>query len=318
MTQPRVLVASYPFGHTDPEPRRLIEAAGGVLVDHPHPRKLSEAELSELLSGCEAVVASTEPYTAALLDAHPQLRLIARTGVGLDSVDLEACAQRGVAVVTTPDAPTASVAELTVGLAVCLARQVGQSDRALRAGRWERRTGWLLGERRIGLYGFGRIGRLVATYLKPWGCELWATDIDPAVAPAAEALGVRLVDPAELLGSVDLLSLHVPFTPLTDAMVSAEFLARLRPGALLLNTARGQLVDEAALVAALSSGHLAGAALDVYQEEPYRGPLSQFENVILSAHMGSCSDSGRMAMELGAAYAVVRYLRGEPAVGRVV
>lgn len=318
MSQRRVLVASYPFGHTDPEPRRIIEAAGGTLVDHPHLRKLSPPELDALLAGCEAVVASTEPYGAALLDHHPQLRLIARTGVGLDSVDLEACRARGVAVVTTPDAPTSSVAELTVGLAVCLARQVGQSDRALRAGGWERRTGWLLGDRRIGLYGFGRIGRLVASYLRPMGCEVWATDIDPAVAPAAEAAGVRLVSPEELLPAVDLLSLHVPFTPLTEGLVSAEFLARLRPGALLINSARGQLVDEAALVAALESGHLGGAAIDVYQEEPYRGPLTTFENVILTAHMGSCSDSGRMAMELGAAHAVARYLRGEPALGRVV
>lgn len=314
----RVAIASYPFGHTDPKPREWIQAAGGVLVDNPYPRKLKQAELAELLEGCEAVVASTEPYDGPLLDRHPQLRFIARTGVGLDSVDLEACRERGVTVVTTPDAPTASVAELTLGLAVTLARQVGLTDRALRAGRWERRTGWLLGERRIGILGFGRIGQLVATYLKPFGCELWATDIDPALAPAAERLGVRLVEQDELLANVDLLTLHVPLTPITRDFVDAAFLARMRPGALLLNAARGQIVDEAALLAALESGHLGGAALDVYQVEPYTGPIASREDVILTAHMGSCSDAGRREMEYGAARAIVAYLEGREPLGRVV
>jgi len=315
---PRVLIASYPFGHTDPQVREWIQAAGGELVLNPYPRKLKASEVDDLLAGCEAVVASTEPYDALLLDRHPQLRMIARTGVGLDSVDLEACRARGVWVATTPDAPTASVTELTIGLAVTLARQVGLTDRALRAGRWERRTGWLLGERRIGLLGFGRIGQLVATYLQPFGCEVWATDIDPGVAPAAERLGVRLVELDELLGGVDLLSLHVPFTELTGGIVDAAFLGKLREGALLINTARGQLVDEAALLAALESGRLGGAAIDVYQVEPYVGPLASREDVILTAHMGSCSDAGRREMEYGAARAIVAYLEGREPAGRVV
>lgn len=313
-----VLIASYPFGQSDPNPRKWIREAGGVLVESPYPRKLSGPELGDLLEGCEAVVASTEPYDGPLLDRHPQLRMIARTGVGLDSVDLEACRERGVAVATTPDAPTSSVTELTIGLAVTLARQVGLADRAIRAGRWERRTGWLLGERRIGILGFGRIGQMLATYLKPFGCEVWATDIDPSVAPAAERLGVKLVERDELLGGVDLLTLHVPLTPLTANFVDAAFLAQMRPGALLINAARGQIVDEAALLAALKSGHLGGAALDVYQVEPYTGPLAAREDVILTAHMGSCADAGRREMEYGAARAIVAYLEGRDPSGRVV
>jgi D-3-phosphoglycerate dehydrogenase len=312
-----VLVASYPFGATDPEPVRMLESRGARLVWNPHPRKLRPAELRELIADAEAVIASTEPYDQATLDAAPKLELISRTGVGMDSVDLEACRRRGVMVAWTPEGPSDSVAELTVGLAVTLARQVGPADRALRAGGWDRRTGWLLRERVVGIVGFGRIGVRVARLLRAFGCRMLAVDIDPAVAAQAEALGVELVGLEALLAQSDLVTLHVPLTPETDGLFGAEALARMKPGALLLNTARGPVVDEQALLQALESGRLGGAALDVFAEEPYVGPLAHRDDVILTCHMGSCSDEGRQAMELGAARAVAAWLDGEEPPQRV-
>lgn len=316
---PRVLIASHPFGESAPEALELLRATGAELIFNPHRRKLTRDELLDLLDGgVRAAVASTEPYDANLFAARPALRLVARTGVGLDSVDLEAARAAGVIVSCTADAPADSVAELTVGLAVALARHVVRADRALRAGRWERRTGWLLAERCVGIVGLGRIGSRVARLLRPFGCRRVAHDIDSGVAPRARALGVELLSLAELRREADIVTLHVPLTERTRGLVDADFLAALRPGALLLNTARGPVVDEDALLAALRSGHLGGAALDVFEQEPYRGPLVAEERVILTAHMGSCSDRGRRAMELGAARAVAAFLSGEAVPGRVV
>ena len=307
----RVLVASHPFGEVDPWPLEALAAAGLELVRNPHGRKLRPAELRALLPGCAAVVAGTEPYDAATLDAAPALRLIARTGVGLDSVDLEACRARGVEVATTPDAPADSVAELTVGLIVSLARHVARADREVRAGGWTRRVGWLLRERTVGLVGLGRIGSRVARLLGPFGCRLLASDPDPSVARLAPALGVALVPLERLLDEADVVSLHVPLEPGTRGLLDADALARVRPGALLVNTARGEVVDEAALLAALEAGRLGGAALDVFADEPYAGPLAARDDVLLTCHMGSCSDAGRRAMERGAAEAVLAWAARE-------
>lgn len=313
-------VATHPFGEVDDAPLRLLREAGAELVFNPHRRKLRPDELVALLAGsrAEAVIASTERYDASVLDQAPDLRLIARTGIGLDSVDLEAARARGVIVSWTPEAPSDSAAELTVGLLLGLARHIAAADRLVRRGGWERKIGVLLKERTVGIVGLGRIGSRVARLLRPFGCRLLATDIDPAVAPRAADLGVELVALPDLLARVDVLTLHVPLTPATRGLIDAAALARLRPGALLVNTSRGEVLDEAALLAALEAGHLAGAALDVFCEEPYQGPLAARDDVLLTCHMGSCSDEGRRAMELGAARAVVAWMRGEPVPERVV
>ncbi len=317
--RPRVAIVTTPFGEADPAPIRLLEDAGAELVWGPRDRKPTPDEAAALCEGAVAVIAGSEPWDAALLErlATVGVRLLARTGIGLDAIDLAAAARLGVTVSYTPDAPSDSVAELTVGLLVSLARQVTLADREIRAGRWRRRTGLLLRERTIGILGFGRCGSRVARLLRPFGCRLLATDIDPAVAPLAADLGVELVPFEALLPQSEVLTVHVPLTDPTRGLLDAAALARLPQGALLINTARGPIVDEAALLAALEGGHLAGAALDVFCEEPYRGPLAERDDVVLTAHMGSCTDAGRRAMELGAAEAVVALLRGEAVPRRV-
>lgn len=255
--------------------------------------------------------------TRAVLETAPRLKIVARTGVGLDSVDLEAARERGVAVAYTPEGPADSVAELTLGLLLDLARDVTRADRSLRAGKWDRRTGFLLAKKTLGILGCGRIGRRVARLAKAFDMEVLAHDIAPEPAWAASA-GVIYVSRDELFMRSHALTVHLPLTPLTRDSIGEREFNFMQPGALFVNTSRGEVVDESALERALAKGHLGGAALDVFHEEPYAGPLLRLENAIVTAHMGSCSREGRRAMELGATEAVLAFFAGRPVADRVV
>jgi D-3-phosphoglycerate dehydrogenase len=250
-----------------------------------------------------------------VLEQAPRLRLVARVGVGLDSVDLDAARDHGVAVTWTPEAPARSVVELTLGLLVDLARGVTRADRAMRRGEWDRRIGFLLEGKTLGILGCGRIGRKVAALARAFGMHVLAHDVARDDAWAA-SLGVRYVPLDDLLASADALTVHLPLTPGTRRILSRRELALLKTGALLVNTSRGEVLDEDALDAELP--RLGGAALDVFCEEPYTGPLRRHENVVLTAHMGSCSREGRLGMELGAARSVADFLAGRPLAERVV
>lgn len=310
-----VFVGVWPFGQQDPEPLRVLERTGARIVRNPHPRKLKEGELPALVAGAECWIAGTEPIRRSLLERLPELRIVARVGVGLDSVDLEAARERGVIVAWTPEAPAPSVAELTMGLLVDLARDVTRADRAIRAGGWDRRVGFLLEGKTLGVLGCGRIGRRVAKLARAFDMRVVAHDLVED-REWARSLDVRYVSLDELLATSDAVTVHLPLTEKTRRILSAKELARMKRGALLVNTCRGEVLDEAALDAELP--RLGGAALDVFCEEPYAGPLRRHENVVLTAHMGSCSREGRLGMELGAALAVEAYLAGRPVPERVV
>ncbi len=304
-----IFVGVWPFGQQDPEPLRVIERTGARIVRNPHPRKLKASELPGLVADAECWIAGTEPIGRSVLEAAPKLKLVARVGVGLDSVDLDACRERGVLVSWTPEAPAPSVAELTMGLLVDLARDVTRADRAIRAGGWDRRVGFLLEGKTLGILGCGRIGKRVARLARAFEMKVLAHDILPE-AEWARGLGVRYVGLDELLSASDAVTVHLPLTEKTRRILGARELGLMKAGALLLNTCRGEVLDEAALDAALP--RLGGAALDVFCEEPYAGPLRRHENVVLTAHMGSCSREGRRGMELGAALAVEAWLSGRP------
>jgi len=311
-----VFVGVWPFAQEDPEPLRVLTGTGARILRNPHPRKLKESELPGLVAEADCWVAGTEPITRAVLERAPKLKLIARVGVGLDSVDLDAARDRGVQVSWTPEAPAASVVELTMGLLVDLARQVTRADRAIRAGGWDRRVGFLLAGKTLGVLGAGRIGKRVAALARAFGMEVIAHDIVED-ADWARATGVRYVSFEALLAEADALTVHVPLTPKTRRRLDERAFGLMRKGALLINTSRGEVIDEVALDHALAT-RLGGAALDVFCEEPYSGPLRRHEHVVLTAHMGSCSREGRLGMELGAARAVEAFLAGREVPDRVV
>lgn len=270
------------------------------------------------VAGADAIVADpTVPIDAEVLDAAgPKLRVVANFAVGYDNVDVDACRSREVVVTNTPDVLTNATAELAVALMLAVARRLGEGERLLRGGRW---TGWepgqLLGRELagavVGIVGLGRIGTRVAELLQGFEVDLLYTA--RARRPEAERLvGARYVALAELLGRADFVTLHVPLTPGTRHLIDREALARMKGGAILVNTARGGLVDDAALGAALREGRLGGTGLDVYEHEPRVPPaLTGLEQVVLAPHIGSATAAARDGMARLVAENVTAVLEGE-------
>lgn len=267
--------------------RRALEGAVREVRYNDLGRPLAAAELRERIEGVAGVLAGLDDIDASVL-AAPGLRVVARHGVGVDRVDLAAAERYGVTVTNTPGANAAAVAELTVALILLLCRPVREAERAVRAGQWPALSGSELGSRTVGLLGAGHVGSRVARALEGFGCTVLAHD--PALADA--------VPLDELLSRADVLSLHTALTAQTRGMVDDELLSRLPDGALLVNTARGELIDEAALVRALDSGRLAGAALDALASEPPPPghPLVGRDDVIVTSHIGGHTTQARDAM----------------------
>jgi D-3-phosphoglycerate dehydrogenase / 2-oxoglutarate reductase len=307
----RVLVTTHPFGEIDRDPIELLEKQGIPFTLNPVKRRLREQELAEMIGPYEALIAGTEPITEVVLDRSENLRLIARVGIGLDSVALGSARSRGIAVTYTPSAPSPAVAELAIAQMLALLRRTVTVDTEIRHGEWHRRIGRRLGRMTVGVIGAGRIGRLVIEHVKGWSARILANDLvrDPEFSRLS---GCIWTDVETIYRDADIITLHVPLTARTRGMIGARELALMKPDAILINTARGEIVDEAALAAALRARPTFSAALDVFSEEPYSGELTTLDNCILSAHIGSATRDCRLRMELEAAQEVVRYFKGQP------
>ncbi|HEY2935052.1 MAG TPA: phosphoglycerate dehydrogenase [Gaiellaceae bacterium] len=278
-----VAITPRSFRQTPGEHHERLAAAGLEVRFPGADRPLSEAEMIDLVRGCDGLVVGVDPVTEAVLRAGP-LHVVVKYGSGLDNVDLEAAQRLGVTVRATPGANARSVAELTVALLLALARNVALHDRSVRAGSWSRRAGFELAGRRLGLIGYGAVGREVAGIARALGMEVVAHD------PLLAAADVELVGIDEVLGSSDAVSLHLPLTEETRGLIGRRELGLMRPGALLINTARGGLVDEAALAEVLRSERLGGAALDVFAHEPPSGsPLLDLDSFVASPHAGAAT-----------------------------
>ena len=312
MSSKIIYVALQQFCQEGEAPRRLLLEAGFEVRQNTMGRRLRREDLVLLLGESDAVLAGIEPYDAQTLSALPRLRLISRCGVGTDSIDLEAAKQRRVAVLTTAEEVVQPVAELTVAMMLGLARNFPRHLRELGAGEWKKHTGHLLSEWTVGLVGYGRIGRAVHRLLSPFSPRIVVCDPLLTGNPPA---GVTVCPLAQLLKETDVVSLHAGRPAGEGPLIGREELASMKSGSFLINTARGHLVDEGALEEALRAGRLAGAALDVFQEEPYRGPLIGCPNVILTPHVASLTQASRLAMELACARNVVEFFRGN---GRVL
>jgi D-3-phosphoglycerate dehydrogenase len=308
----RVLITTIPFGEVSRRPLDLLEEAGVDYTVNPIGRKLREHELAELIGHCEVLIAGTEPITDRVLSLASRLRLIARVGIGLDSVDLVAAREKNILVSYTPDAPAPAVAELVMGLALSSLRHIACADRGIRNGVWYRFMGQRLENLTVGVIGVGRVGRQVIRHcVAGFGGRVLANDLEPDVDFGSK-YDVRWVDKEQIYRESDLLTLHVPLTPATRNLITARELKLMKPGALLINTSRGGIVDEQALADALQGNRLAGAAVDVFQQEPYSGPLASIENCLLTCHMGSMSKDCRMRMEMEATEEALRFIKGEP------
>lgn len=275
-----------------------------------------DAPLEELAT-CDAALDPGALWNAARLDRAPRLRVLSRIGVGYDNIDVNAATERGIVVCYTPHGPTLSTAEHAVALIFAAAKTVTFADRDVRAARWHTQfrtlKGMELQGRTLGLVGAGRIGSHVAKIMQAVGMKVLVYDPFLSADKAAQLGMLPVCSLVELLKLSDIVSLHAPSTAETKHLINAERLQAMKPGAILINTARGALVDEVALATALTSGHLAAAGLDVFEQEPVRSdnPLLQLENVVLTDHIASHTWAGHHRLYEMAVYHALQALRGE-------
>ena len=291
MTQRRVLVSD----PLSPRAVQMLRSAPGLLVEEVRGKK--EEELLPLVATIDAwVVRGATKVTRRLLDAAPQLRWVARAGAGLDNIDTAAASERGIGVLNVPGANAVAVAELVFALLLGLFRKIPEADAAVRRGGFDKIMGRELRGKTLAIVGLGKIGSAVARRARAF--EMEVIGFDPVVSSAdARAMGAEPVTFEDLFPRAEVLTLHAPMLPETRGMVGAAQIARMPRGSVLVNAARGALVDEAALVEALRSGALAGAALDVYVEEPPKGsPLLAMPNVVLTPHIGASTVEAQEAV----------------------
>lgn len=301
----KVLITTSSFSLGNFAQAKSLHDAGISIEVNPYGRRLSEDEVAELVAtDVIAILAGLEPLTDRVLSNAKSLRVIARCGTGLDSVDLQAASRLGIDVFNTPDAPTQAVAELTIAHMLNSLRHISTTDSNMRSGKWTPTMGSLLATKTVGLIGVGRIGSAVAKLAQAFGARV--IGFDPVVSShnSVESLSLD-----EVLNQADIVSLHVPINDQTHHILNANTISRMKPGSIVVNVSRGGLIDESALHDALKSQHLSGAALDCFEDEPYSGPLLQLPGVHVTAHMGSYARETRDLMEVEASTNLVNGLR---------
>ncbi|RWR34514.1 C-terminal binding protein [Sinirhodobacter populi] len=309
----KLVVTDQAFGNTRHE-RAAAEAVGAQFAEY---QCRNEDEALAAVTGAQAVLNNFAPMTRKVMAAMAPGAVIVRYGVGVDNVDLAAARDLGVRVCNVPDYGVEEVADHAAAMTLALARKLGRYDAGIRAGEWkiDRMVEGLrsLRDTTVGLIGLGRIARAYAARMAAFGCRI--TGFDPFVTEdQARAIGITPLPREEVIATADVLSLHVPLTPETRHLIDADAIARMPAGAILINCSRGGLVDEAALAAALASGQLSGAGLDVFEKEPLPAgsPLRTAPNILMSPHAAFFSDASVDALQRLASEEALRALRGEP------
>ncbi len=315
---PKVLVTARSFRKMQGDHWRVLQEAGLQVITPAQDQPLKEAEMIPLVGEVEAALVGNDAVTERVIAAAPLLRVISKHGVGVDNVDVPAATRAGVVVTNTPGANQVAVAELAVALIMALTRKLAYHDTVVKSGGWSRIIGAELEGKTVGLVGLGRIGKEVVLRLKGFRVKFLAHDVYQDTAFAAEH-GVRFVGLDDLLAESDIVTLHAVLTADTQSLVGEKELARMKPSAYLVNTARGGLVDEDALYRALAENRLAGAGLDVFAEEPpQNSPLLQLgDKVLLAPHLGAQTTETVLRMGRMAADNVVQVLQGEMPAGVV-
>ncbi len=298
---------------------KVSPATLAVLASEPDWQVLTHDQVAEIPGGLPAALADADALVVrsavqaddALMEHAPKLRVIGRAGVGVDNIDAEAATRRGIVVMNTPGANAVAVAELTLGLMLALARKLPAANATMHAGKWEKKNlqGVELRGKTLGILGLGRIGLEVAKRARGFGMEL--VGHDPFVSPAvAREAGIKLVTTEELFAVSDYLTLHVGLTPQTAGIINERTIATMKKGVRILNCARGELIEDAALVAALQTGQVAGAALDVFRSEPLKeSPYHNLPNVILTPHIAGSTGEAQEAVGIQIARQVREYLK---------
>jgi len=307
----KVLITTIPFGEKNRLPLDLLEKAGIEYLVNPFNKKITEDQLAEIITDFDVIIAGTEQITKKVMERSSKLRLISRVGIGLDSVDLIAAKKHGINVSYTPDAPAPAVAELTISLIISLLRSVHVSNSKMHEGLWYRYYGRRLEKVTVGIIGVGRIGTRVLRNMKGFSIsKILVNDIKPNHELDSE-FKMEWTSKEIIYEEADVICLHLPLTHLTKNLINKEQLLKMKADAILINTSRGGIINEDDLYEIMKSGQLSGAAIDVFKNEPYEGPLREIERCLLTAHMGSMSIDCRTRMEIEATEEAVRFLTGK-------
>jgi len=313
----KIMVTTHPFGSVNELPINMLEDFDVYYNDVG--RKYTYEELLKRLREFqpEAIIAGTEKYTDAILDLVPELKIISRVGIGLDSVPVEECAKRGIKVAYTPDAPSNAVAELTICQIFNMLRHVQLCDRAIRCSNWEKFIGKELRGCEVGIIGCGRIGKMIVDKMQ--GLKPRRIFVNDIVYEKANGLSrSEYSSKAQIFSTCDIITVHIPYNKENVNYISEEELALVKDDVILLNMSRGGIINEKNLYNFLSSHPKACAALDTYEEEPYSGELLGLDNVYLTPHLGSCTKKSRFDMEVGAVEAVIDFKHGRALQNQVV
>jgi D-3-phosphoglycerate dehydrogenase len=286
----KVLIGPSTFAALDSSPADKLIDAGFEVVNNPFGRKLTVKELMNLLSGVTGLIAGLENLNREVMEGS-DLKVISRCGSGMSNVDLKAAEELGIMIFSTPDGPTTSVAELTVGLLLSMIRLLYKMNMSMHQRKWNKQIGTQLNGKVVAIVGFGRIGRTVCRLLKAFEADVVA--VDPSFSGVVD--GTQILSLEDALKKADIIILHCSDV---GVLLGEDEFKLMKEGVYLLNVARGNLIDEASLIHALEGGHVAGACLDSFTEEPYNGPLCDYEQVILTPHIGSYTYECRRLMEM--------------------
>jgi D-3-phosphoglycerate dehydrogenase len=303
----KILISAYPFCSYDNTPILLLKKNKIKFDLNPKGRRLSENEIFALLKNYDALIADTEPLTKKVLYATKKLKIISRVGIGLNSVDLIAAKKRGIKVAYTPNAPTDAVVELTLGFIFNSIRKISEHSLLLKKKIWNRKAGFRIPHLRFGIIGLGRIGFKVAQSLK----KLKAKKIFYNDIVKKKYCNFEFKSKDYIYKHCDIISLHVPLTKKTENLITKKEINKMKKNCILINTSRGEVINEKHLFNALLKGKFYSVALDVFSNEPYYGLLRKFDRCILTPHVGSMSFDCRNRMELEATEAVINYFNNK-------
>ena len=293
----KVIITPSSFGKCGNQPIELLEKNKFEIILNPFGRKMTSDEVIKYGEGCIGIIAGVESLNSKVLTSLSALRCISRVGVGIDNIDLECANELGITVKFIPNVATQAVAELTIGLMFDVLRKISFRDREIRKGNWNKEMGFLFKDKKIGIIGLGRIGKTVAYLSRALGAVVFATDINPDINWAKKNK-VKIVKFNDIFKESNIISIHISSSPNNLSFIGKKELSQMKKGSYLINLSRGGIVDEEALYYALKNNNIAGAAVDVFNQEPYNGKLKSLDNVVLSSHVGSYAKESRLKMEM--------------------
>lgn len=297
--KPKILVALSTFAEFGDAPVKLLDESGVDYSLNASGRRLIREEVIEMGKDCDGIIAGVELYDDYVLDHLPKLRCISRCGVGIDNISLEKAKEKGIVIRNTPDVVILPVVELTIGMIFDLIRKLSYHTQLLRSKQWKKKAGALLSGKKVGVLGLGKIGKRVAEVLTKLDADVYGADLFPDQQWATKN-GIKIVSNELLLQECDIISIHVSILENNKFVLGKKEIESMKQGAFVINVSRGEVIDEQALYNALKSNRLGGAALDVFREEPYNGPLCELDNVVLTPHIATLTKESRFQMEVEA------------------